>query len=119
MKVVFMIWMLVKILNLQTFTVSVNCQQHQSSSSYLRVLKNKRFQHLNATQHDKVVHFTKCLAICNLKQQCSSVNYHDGLKKCIVYHGVSEDMKMNGDLMFDEDGWMYYEKYKQNMVCLI
>ena len=108
--------MLVKILNLQI--IAVNCQQRQPSSSYIRVLKNKRFQHSNVVQHDKVEHFTKCLAICNLKQQCGSLNYHGGLMKCIVNLGVTEDMKIDEDRMLDEDGWMYYEKSKQNMVSL-
>ena len=63
-------------------------------------------------------HLTKCLAICNLQQQCGSVNYHGGMKKCIVNLGVTEDMKIDEDRMLDEDGWMYYEKDKQNIVRL-
>ena len=114
-----LIWILVKILNLQIPIIAVNCQQHQPSSSCIRVLKNNRFQHSNVVQHDKVEHFTKCLAICNLKQQCGSVNYHGGLKKCIVSLGVTEDMKMDEDRMLDEDGWIYYEKDEQNIVSVI
>jgi len=120
MEVIILICVLVKIL--QQLTGSVNCQQQQQqqqqqpSSTYVRVLKNKHFQHSCFTRYDEVVHFTKCLAICNLKQQCGSVNYHAGLRTCISYHDVTEEMKVNEENMLDADGWMYYEKEKQSMV---
>ena len=120
MKLVFAIWVFI-LIQLHSLTLSVICQQQQQqpSSSYTRVLRNKRFQHSDTSQYNGVGYFTKCLAFCNLKEKCDSVNYHSGLMKCLVHHNVAEDMKMDEDRMLEEDGWMYYEKDKENKVYVL
>ena len=112
-----MIWVFVKVFQTHFY---VNCLRYQQqSSSFTRVLQNTRFQHSDTSHHNNVGYFTRCLAICNLKEKCDSVNYNARLMKCLVHRGVTESMRMDEHRMLEEDGWTYYEKNKQNMVCII
>jgi len=114
MKLLFLIWLLVKLVT--CLSKKNTCPGQQSY--FLRVLKNKLFKHSNIIQYNDVYN-TKCLAICNFDERCDSINYNDASKTCVLHLDVEEGSS-NDDVMFsDENGWTYYEKkkdFKENAV---
>jgi len=116
MKVIFLLWCLLKL--------DVTCIAQKKfgpvqQSSFLRVLKNKLFKYSNVIRHNEV-HITECLAICNIREgRCGSVNYNDASRTCVVHIDVDEDSRNDGELMVDGNGWTYYEKDQEIKINLV